>query len=59
MSEGYFVMLNTMNGGIMPMVNDDDQTAIYKTEMKAREDAQQNPVAQAFGYEVFKIGDGV
>jgi hypothetical protein len=59
MGNEYFVMLTTQDGGYTPMMQDDDDIAQYATEQEARENAEQNMLAQAFGYEVFRIGDGL
>ena len=59
MNEEFFVMLNTMSGGILPMVGDNEQPVLYKTEDDARADAEKNPLAQSFGFEIFRRGDGL
>jgi hypothetical protein len=59
MKDQFFVMLNCMNGGILPMVNNNEQPALYWTEEEARADAEKNPLAQSFGFEIFRRGDGL
>ncbi len=58
----FFVMLNTYNDGITPLVEEDecenDIVMLFKTEKEARAAANKCPLAQACGYEIFCRGDG-
>lgn len=51
----YFVMLNTANGLPMLMTTHDNCVAtIYNDEESAIADADNNPLGQAYGYEVYE-----
>ena len=54
----FFVMLYTQNGSFTPMMVDDYDIAKYETEEEARLAAKDNPLGEAFGYEIFEIGIG-
>lgn len=58
MPKDFFVMLNCQHGGATPMMGDDDEVAFYESEAAARVDADQNPLGEHFGYEVFELGTG-
>jgi hypothetical protein len=58
MDDDFFVMLNTQNGGYTPMMGD-DEIAKYTTFEAAAEAAEDNPLGENFGYEVFQIGCGI
>ena len=60
MEKLYFVMINNQDGTlIMPMVDtEDQQVALFDTPWEAREAAQGNRMATAFGYEIFERGNG-
>ena len=57
MMKDYFVMLNTQNGGIAPMM-EDDEIATYETPSEAKEAGNGNLLGAHFGFEVFGRGDG-
>ena len=54
-----FVVLNHPNGSVMPMVDDDDNLAMYDSEISAQVAASGNMLGSTFGYEVFELGGGV
>lgn len=59
MEKDYFVMLNTMNGGLLAMTESDGETvALYETKEDAAVAAEDNLLAQSYGYEVFQRGWG-
>lgn len=57
----YFVMLYTSaDVGYVPMIDgDDNDLAMYDTEDEARSAAQNTSLGEAFGYEIFQMGEGV
>ena len=57
-SGDYFVMLNLQRGGITPMVDGDDELALFETQEEAEASAKNNVLGDAFGYEVFCRGNG-
>lgn len=57
MNGDFFVMLYTPHGGYTPMMGDDD-IATFETEDTARKCAEDNPLGENFGYEIFQIGEG-
>lgn len=60
MDKPYFVMLNHPNGGVLPMVKDDEgNMAFYETEEDAGLAAEDNPLGETFGYEIFCLGMGL
>lgn len=58
MTDDYFVMLHTQNGGITPMVSDNEEIATFKTFDEAAAVASENPLGEHFGFEVFCRGMG-
>ena len=59
MKHDFFVMLNLQNGGITPMVEDDDSNlATYETYEEAVQVASRNILGNTFGFEVFERGRG-
>lgn len=58
MHETYFVMLTTQQGSPTPLMGDNDEIALYGSEEQARKDAAQNLLGEAFGFEIFRQGDG-
>jgi hypothetical protein len=56
----FFVMLNHPRGTPVPMmdIQSDDEIAWFKTERQARSIAEQNPLGDAYGFEIFKLGEG-
>ena len=49
----YFVMLNGGGGFPLPMVDDDDNTVLYKFRSDAEVKAEMNPLGMARGYKIF------
>ncbi|MFA5311697.1 MAG: hypothetical protein WC375_00095 [Methanomassiliicoccales archaeon] len=54
----YFVMLNSQDGKILPMINCEEEISMYETTKDAIHDAEQNPLGHAFGFEVFDKNSG-
>jgi hypothetical protein len=54
----YFVILNHPNGSVMPMVDDNDDLAMYESEVDARVAASGSMLGSEFGYEIFELGGG-
>ena len=60
MDNDFFIMMNNQQGNlIMPLVNADNEVALFATEAEARSCAVVNPYALAFGFEVFERGTGI
>lgn len=60
MTEDFFVMLECPDGSYTPMIDETfDEVAFYATVEEARRDAEVNPFGLQFGYEIFKLGEGV
>lgn len=60
MSDGiYFVILNHPNGGVVPMVkNDEADLAMFESETEAMVCASDNPLGENYGFEIFELGGG-
>jgi len=58
MLKPYFVMLHCQNGGITPMMQDEDEIATYDSLEEACFAAEDNLLGFTFGFEVFKRGMG-
>lgn len=54
----FFVMLSTQQGGIVPMVDDDDEIVLFASEADARTCAHANILGHACGFEIFQRGTG-
>lgn len=55
----FFVMLNSPDGTkIMPLVDDEGDVTLWNSKDEAREAADGNRRACAFGFEVFERGAG-
>jgi hypothetical protein len=54
----FFVMLIKQRGGVMPLVDEDGNVKLWESDYEARHDAWMNPLAEAFGYEIFELGEG-
>ena len=54
----FFVMLYHPNTGYTPMIGEDEDIARYETKETAREEAENNPLGHAYGFEIFEIGMG-
>lgn len=50
----YFVMLNLPYEGITPIVNDDEEVALFETEKEAIDIADKNIMGAAYGYEIYE-----
>jgi len=59
MKKEFFVMLNTQDGGITPLVDDKEDLATFDTVEEATKGAKSSILGDAFGYEVFQTGYGV
>lgn len=59
MSENYFVILNTQDGGIAPLVIDDGELAVFESETEAKLAGEGNLLGANFGFEVFESGTGI
>ena len=57
-SYDYFVMLHHPNVGVLVMVNEDETVALYETKEDAKAAAEDNLLAEAYGYEIFCRGYG-
>ena len=58
MRKDFFVMLNHPSGGIVPMVDENEDLATYDTEEDARDAANNSFLGDACGFEIFKRGCG-
>lgn len=54
----FFVMLGTQNGSYTPLMATDDEIARFESEDSARECAENNPLGEWFGFEIFEMGMG-
>ena len=60
MEKPYFVILNHQNSDLfIPMTDENDNLAMFDSEISAVIAGQDNPLGKAFGFEVFEMGDGV
>lgn len=56
----YFVILNHQKEDVyLPMIDEDDKLAMYETYEAATTAGEQNPLGEAYGFEVFELGGGV
>lgn len=56
----YFVILNHQKDGLyIPMVDDNNNLAMFASETDATVAGNENPLGNAFGFEVFELGGGV
>lgn len=52
----YFVILNHQKDGLyLPLVDDDDRLAMFESEIDATVAGNENPLGNAFGFEVFVL----
>jgi hypothetical protein len=59
MEKNYFIMLHTMDGGLIAMTQSDGETvALYATKEEAETAVDENVLAQFYGYEIFQRGYG-
>lgn len=61
MNKDFFIMLNTPNGGIVPLEKEEDNfdvLATFETYEEARINARKNTLGAIFGYEIFERGMG-
>ena len=55
----YFVILNHQKKDIfLPFLDEDGELAMFETEIEAICEANQNPLGNVFGFEVFELGSG-
>lgn len=60
MKKDFFVMLNTQNGGITPLVDDEtEKLATYDSVDEAKDAAKSSMLGDMCGFEVFQRGYGV
>jgi len=59
MDKPYFAMLNTQQGGITPLMDDDDLLATYDYDYECEAAAASTILGNYYGFEVFEIGCGV
>lgn len=53
----WFVMMYSQNMEyVMPLIDDDDEVMLWKTEGAANDAARQNPFANAFGFQAYEVG---
>lgn len=57
MMKDYFVMLNTQNGGITPLMSG-DEIATFDTPGEANDAGKENMLGAHFGFEIFGRGEG-
>lgn len=50
----YFVILRGQNGRPLPMVDDENNIALFDTEDEAEECASENPLGSLFGFETIE-----
>lgn len=55
----YFVMVFFSDGNYTPLMENDDNIAKFETREAAQKCAEENPLGENFGYEIFDIGCGV
>ena len=54
----YFVILNYQKNGIyLPMIDDDENLAMFESEIEATVAGNKNPFGSEFGFEVFELGN--
>jgi hypothetical protein len=59
MDETYFVMIHNQKGNkILPLVDENDEVCMFGSIKTADHTAKRNIAAQAFGYEIFRVGCG-
>lgn len=55
----YFVILNHPNGKVLPLVeNDENDIAMFDSEIQALSAGQNNDLGNYYGFEVFELGGG-
>ena len=54
----FFVILHHPSGGILPMIDEYDELALYETFDEAADAAENNILGQNIGYEIFEAGWG-
>jgi hypothetical protein len=59
MEKPYFVMLNNQRRTRLVPFADGEELAMFSTEREAMDAAEGNLMAINFGYEIFKVGEGV
>lgn len=57
MTKNYFAMLTCQNGGITPMMAD-DELATFDTVQECFNAATDTVLGSHFGFEVFSVGNG-
>lgn len=50
----FFVMLDSGNRTPVPLVDDDENVALFDTESEAESAGRRNPLGNAFGYDVYE-----
>lgn len=56
----YFIMLHHQRGGgVTPLMDKDDNVAMFATVEEATDAASSQIMAQAFGWDLFAVGGGI
>ena len=57
MDKDFFIMINSQNNEyIIPMTDNNNEVALFETYNEAKEIADDHPMCDAFGYEIFRRG---
>lgn len=54
----YFVLLHKGSWPPLPLVDENENIAWFETEEEASNVASENPLGEAFGFEIFELGRG-
>lgn len=55
----YFVMIHSQSGDrVLPLVDSEGEVVMFGSTAEAADAAEQNPMACAFGWDVFMVGGG-
>lgn len=58
MDKPYFVILHCQRGAVAPMVDENDELAMYESTEAACVAARNNPLGAHYGFEVHEVGAG-
>ena len=58
MTKDYFVIIHHPNGRVYPLIEDDDNMAMFKTASDANVAGYENDLAATYGFEIFELGNG-
>ena len=53
--EPYFVILTSPSGGVMPLMGNEYELAMFETELLAKDAVLDNGLDDSFGFEIFKL----